>query len=196
MSRTFPANSQVQKFLEETYDKERDARLSWYREKSKLGTDKDTGSKQFEVFKKKIEAACPKPTESLLQLRHTKPKNYNRRRANYDGNLEELKKNLKPVDKSLLINMYPAPERQKTLLYDGFTKEGKGRHQYLQSRYRSDIPETKYQFPLISSWEYGWRLNDVTDKNLIGKPPNGRTRIVADTFYTRTGIPTLQSASF
>ena len=194
MSRSFPVNSQIQKFWEETYDKETHARLSWFRQKS--GSDTAGDSKQFEVFKKKIEAACPKPTESLLKLRHAKPVKYNRRRANYDGNLDELKKNLKPVDKSLLVEMYPPPERQRTLLYDGFTKEGKGRYQYLQSRYRSNIPEEKYQYQTLSSWDYGWKLNDERNKSIVGKSPHGRTRIVADTFYTRNGIPTLHSAAF
>lgn len=189
-----PVNSQAQKFWEETYDKETHARLSYFKHKS--SADSAGESKQFEVFKKKIEAACPKPTEALLKLRHHKPVKYNRRRANYDGNLDELKKNLKPVDSSMLIEMYPPPERQRTLLYDGFSKQGKGRHQYLQSRYRGNIPEEKYQYQSLSSWDYGWRLNDPTNGSLVGKSPHGRNRIVADTFYTRNGIPTLHSAAF
>jgi len=195
MSQAMKGTVQYQKFLEERYVRETDARLAWFKQ-SKGSDDEKPTSKQYEVFKKKIESACPKPTESLLKLRHLKARNHHRRRANYDGNIEQLKSNLKPVDKSLLVNMYPVPEVDKKLLYDGFTKEGKGRHQYLNHRYHTAIPEDKYQFPIVSSWDYGWRLGDVTDKNLIGKPPFCRTRIVADTFYSRNGIPTLQSATF
>jgi len=88
----------------------------------------------------------------------------------------------------LLMDMHPVADVTKSSLYDGFTKEGKGRYQYLQQRYQR-IPEDKYQFPVLSSWEYGWRLKDVINTEDIHKPAAGRTRIVADTFYTRTGIP-------
>lgn len=187
MSRNYPANTQIQKFLEESYNKERDARLSWYHKSHSDEIKK--GSKQFEVFKKKIEAACPKPTDALLELRHLKPKNYHKRIIKYDDNLAKLAS--KGDTATLTLDMNPPPAGVRSRLYDGFTKEGKGRYQYLQSRYQ-DIPENKYRFPVLSSWEYGWRLNDVIRNEDIHKPENGRTRIVADTFYTRTGIPALR----
>lgn len=191
MSRSYPANTQIQKFLEESYNKERDARLAWYQKG--LDGEEKIQSKQFEVFKKKIEAACPKPTEALLQLRHTKPKNYHKRIIKFDDGLSKLMAGRRKASQTQLVEMHPAPRRQQTMLYDGFTKEGKGRYQYLQSRYRH-IPEDKYEFPVLSSWEYGWRLGEVIDKDDVRKPMHGRTRIVADTFYTRTGIPTLSAA--
>lgn len=94
----------------------------------------------------------------------------------------------------LVAEMRPASAGTKEKLYDGFTKEGKGRYQYLCSRNKKG-PEEKFAFPLLSSWEYGWRLGDVIKKEEIKKPPYGRTRIVADTFYTRTGIPANPSVS-
>ena len=154
-----------------------------------MGDDKKTQSKQFEVFKKKIEAACPKPTDALLELRHLKPKNYHKRIMKYDDNLAKLAD--QSTNATLTVDMHPPAPRVRSKLYDGFTKEGKGRYQYLQSRYQ-DVPENKYQFPVLSSWEYGWRLNDVIRNEDIHKPAYGRTRIVADTFYTRTGIPALR----
>lgn len=188
MSRNYPANTQIQKFLEESYNKERDARLSWYHKS--MGDETKTQSKQFEVFKKKIEAACPKPTDALLELRNLKPKNYHKRIIKYDDNLAKLAS--KGDQAKLTMDMHPPPvPGVRSRLYDGFTKEGKGRYQYLQSRYQ-DIPENKYRFPVLSSWEYGWRLNDVIQSEDIHKPAYGRTRIVADTFYTRTGIPALR----
>lgn len=72
----------------------------------------------------------------------------------------------------------------RKLLYDGFTKEGKGRAQYLSAR-TAKIPEVKYGFPLTTSWEYGWRLNDVVKE--FHAPKYGRSRIVRDSFYRRNG---------
>lgn len=192
MSRNYPADTQIQKFLEESYNKERDTRLGWYFKNVADPDRQERQSKQFEVFRKKIEAACPKPTEGLLQLRKLKPKNYHKRIINYDDSLAKLRASHERM--ATVGDMVPAPTRTKTLLYDGFTKEGRGRYQYLQSRYQ-EIPEDKYHFPVLSSWEYGWRLGDVIKTEDIKKPTQGRTRIVADTFYTRTGIPALHCQS-
>lgn len=186
MSRNYPADTQIQKFLEESYNKERDKRLSWY-QKSLQG--EKTQSKQLEVFRKKIEAACPKPTQTLLELKHIQPKSYHKRKVRIPENTH-----LASASNELTVDMKPVNKNVRELLYDGFTKEGKGRYQYLQDRYQT-IPESKYQFPVLSSWEYGWRLPDVIKKDDIKKPINGRTRIVADTFYTRTGIPSLHCSA-
>ena len=83
--------------------------------------------------------------------------------------------------------MLPAKPGQIKKLYDGFTKEGKGRYQYLHERTHM-IPESKYTFPILSSWKYGWKLNE---EKVPGRPYNARTKLIADTFYTRNGVPTL-----
>lgn len=180
--RNYPANTQIQKFLEESYNKERDTRLAWF---GNLVREDQGKSKQYEVFRRKIENA-PKHAEGLLQKL---PKNmtvqrYNKKITKMDDTLESK------ADSDFLLSaeMRPVTPKTKGKLYDGFTKEGKGRYQYLVSR-NEKSPEEKFSFPLLSSWDYGWRLGDVIKKEEIKKPKNGRTRIVADTFYTRTGIP-------
>lgn len=189
MSRNFPVDTQIQEFLKESYNRERDTRLGWYF-KNLERRGEQPASKQFEVFKKKLEQTAPKPTEDLLKLRDIKPKNYHKRRMRYDDQLPPLSED----SANAKVDMREVrPSRTKDLLYDGFTKEGKGRYQYLNERNHT-IPEVKFRFPVLSSWEYGWRLGDVIRKEEIKKPEFGRTRIVADTFYTRTGIP--QSAAF
>lgn len=183
MARNFPANTQIQKFLEESYNKERDVRLAWH---AKLGPRETGKSKQFEVFRRKIENEA-KPAEGFLSKvpKDVKEPRYNKKiTGTYDTMV--TKSNGADV---LSAEMRPVTPGTKEKLYDGFTKEGKGRYQYLSSRYEKN-PEEKFSFPLLSSWEYGWRLGDVIKKEDIKKPKNGRTRIVADTFYTRTGIPT------
>jgi len=184
MARNYPANTQIQKFLEESYNKERDTRLAWFY-KTKDSSNIAEGSKQSEVARRKIQNA-PKPAEDLIKglpTDYVAPR-YNKKKSGMidleikTGNNADL----------LMSEMRPPSPSTKARLYDGFTKEGKGRHQYLLCRNKQS-PENKFPFPVLSSWEYGWRLEDVIKKEDIKKPPYGRTRIVADTFYTRTGIP-------
>ncbi|KYO29752.1 hypothetical protein Y1Q_0023131 [Alligator mississippiensis] len=71
------------------------------------------------------------------------------------------------------------------LLYQGISREGKGRHLYLQER-KQKSPEDKFSYPMLSSWEYGWRLGGVITE---GKAPaHAKSRIVRDTFYIKNGI--------
>ena len=188
MSR-YPADTHMQRFLEESCNKERDSRLKWFRCRTQ-GAGNGSGSKQYDVFKRKLREGCPKPHEGLLQLRQeTKPISYHKRTMRLND--------LPPVDQQSsnarldMKDMWPVIPPTRASLYDGFSKEGKGRYRYLKSRHEQ-IPETKYRFPLLSSWDYGWRLGDVIKKEDMHKPAAGRTRIVADTFYTRTGIPSLR----
>ncbi|OWF34682.1 uncharacterized protein LOC110443823 [Mizuhopecten yessoensis] len=183
MARNYPANTQIQKFLEESYNKERDTRLSWYFRSNK--TTSLAESKQSEVARRKIQCA-PKPAEDLFNKlpEDRKPQKFNKKKSNF----QDVPFREKDSGEMLSVAMHPVTTQVRSKLYDGFTKEGKGRYQYLCDRYK-ESPEDKFQFPLLSSWEYGWRLGDVVKKSEIKKPPFGRTRIVADTFYTRTGIP-------
>ncbi len=183
---------QVQKFIQQSYIKEDETRLKAWAAAKSMGKNA-ASSKQFEVFKKKISEACPKPTESMLKLKEAQPKRYNRRIIKFEDDVMKIETDSK-AEEIYLKNMMPVPRRVKTTLYDGFTREGKGRYQYLKIRCK-EIPEKKYYFPLLNSWDYGWRLNDVIKKGDIRKPEYGRTRIITDTFYTRTAIPDLHRAS-
>ncbi|XP_048347820.1 protein ATP6V1FNB [Sphaerodactylus townsendi] len=79
-----------------------------------------------------------------------------------------------------------APDLEATqLLYQGISHEGKGRKRYLRER-NAQSPEEKFRYPVLSSWEYGWRLGDVVKD--IRTPIHGKSRIVKDTFYFRNGI--------
>ena len=89
-------------------------------------------------------------------------------------------------DGTKTLNEMKAPdEKTKKLLFDGFTKEEKGRYQYLRARTAAN-PEDKYEFPLLSSWDYGWKLNEVAQK--FKTPPFGRSKIVEESFYRRNGV--------
>ena len=84
-----------------------------------------------------------------------------------------------------LSDMKKADAKTESLLYEGFTKEGKGRYQYLRARTAAN-PEEKYEFPILSSWEYGWRLRDVNQT--FKTPSHGRSKIVEESFYRRNGV--------
>ena len=190
MARNFPVDVHIQNFLEQTYDKEDDARLHAWAVNKKLGKEM-VSSKQMEVFRKKLQDAAPKPNESLLELRKEKAKSYHRRIFKPEDHLAKLAEKNGARNGTPQNDMFPPPTRERTLLYDGFTKEEKGRYQYLKARTNTG-PEEKYAYPILSSWDYGWRLNDVIPPETIHKPQYGRTRIVADTFYIRTGVPDLR----
>ncbi|CAH7349071.1 Gm45521 [Phodopus roborovskii] len=78
----------------------------------------------------------------------------------------------------------PTPATLK-LLFQGISHDGQGRTLYLKERNRL-IPEEKYKYPIVSSWEYGWHVGDaMKDSNI---PAHARTHSIANTFYTKKGI--------
>ena len=91
-------------------------------------------------------------------------------------------------DQQSMEEMFEAPRREREKLFDGFTKEGRGRYLYLKNRHEV-IPEDKFSFPMISSWDYGWKLKDA---HVLSRPRYARTRKIADTFYTRNRVPSLE----
>lgn len=56
--------------------------------------------------------------------------------------------------------MRPVSPQSRETLYNGLSKEGKGRSQYLKRRTQK-MPEERFDYPLLSSWEYGWRLGNL-----------------------------------
>lgn len=97
----------------------------------------------------------------------------------------ELTQKLKENNTNLLSDMRPVEPQVSKLLFEGFSKEEKGRYQYLKER-KHEIPEAKYEYPLVSSFEYGWKLSEVAPK--YRTPEYGRTKIVEDTFHRRNGV--------
>ncbi|XP_036415423.1 protein ATP6V1FNB [Colossoma macropomum] len=88
--------------------------------------------------------------------------------------------------------MRPVSPKTKETLYHGFSKEGKGRSVYLKRRAQK-MPEDKFDYPILSSWEYGWRLGDY--EHNYRSPANGRSGVVRSTFYARNGIFNIPSAT-
>ncbi|XP_030274922.1 protein ATP6V1FNB [Sparus aurata] len=88
--------------------------------------------------------------------------------------------------------MRPVSPRTRHALYQDSSHYGKGRRQYLQRRGQMR-PEEKFDFPLLSSWEYGWRLGDYTLD--YRTPSRAKSSVVKNTFYTRNGVFSSPSAT-
>ncbi|XP_072296119.1 protein SPMIP1 [Eucyclogobius newberryi] len=78
--------------------------------------------------------------------------------------------------------MRPASPQTRQSLYQD---QGRGRSLYLRRRGLM-LPEQKFDFPLVSSWEYGWRLGDFTLD--YKTPTRARSSVVKSTFYARNGV--------
>jgi len=194
----YPDELTRQRYLEENFNKERDTRLRWYFNtlKPKPTDCEAQKSKLYEVKLRKLQASCPKPSDELIQLKAARDPLTNKtidedrlpKLQNTNTSKETPANNT--FDENRSVNLPPLALRdmnqvdRKTLskIYDGSSREGKGRYSYL--KVRSELnPENKYNFPVVSSWEYGWRLGDVIKVEDMKNPEFGRSRIVADTFY-------------
>ena len=82
-------------------------------------------------------------------------------------------------------DMRPPTANTKSLLYNGISAHGEGKTAYLKKR-KQLSPEEKFEFPVLSSCQYGWKILEYV------KEPNrskfARTCIVRDTFYRSSGV--------
>ncbi|XP_037621823.1 uncharacterized protein LOC119486004 [Sebastes umbrosus] len=88
--------------------------------------------------------------------------------------------------------MRPVSPQTRHSLYQDSSHHGKGRSLYLQRRGHIR-PEEKFDFPLLSSWEYGWRLGDYTLD--YRTPSRAKSSVVKNTFYARNGVFSNPSAT-
>jgi len=84
--------------------------------------------------------------------------------------------------------MYPVEPAVRSLLYDGFSHEGRGRGNYLRHR-KKDDPDQRYRDPVTTSLQYGWGVTELVPEPV--KPRHGRSSLVNSTFYARNGISSL-----
>ena len=90
--------------------------------------------------------------------------------------------------------MRPVTPTTRKLLFKGFSALGEGRYQYLQKR-KQKKPEDKYEFPVTSSWEYGWKMTKSMKNSSICTANFGRTKIVKDSFYRTNGVLPTEDSS-
>ena len=174
--RSFPADNRLQAFITESYENEMTARLRYFSQTHGgiRSTSGDNRRRKGGPVVDGLPAIHPSKFALRMKLEEEESK---RRLAEYTSQLRCKEEMLRP-----------APTI-KAKLYDGFTKEGKGRLQYLNTR-KLVIPEQKYNFPITSSWDYGWKLGDTT---VYRRPTFARTPLIRDSFFTDNGVPTLSN---
>ena len=88
------------------------------------------------------------------------------------------------VKVKVMRDMRPPSQNTRAMLYSGISAHGEGRYAYLNKR-KLLIPEQKYEFPVLSSCLYGWKITELTDP----KPSRyARTCVIKDSFYRTSGI--------
>ncbi len=173
MARNYPADVRLQCFYTEGYDKETTARLNFHRQQKRGG---QVGS---------ANAASMQLRAGLPQINPMKFAREQKLRE--DAENARIREEARQMDYSEEMRM-PNP-RVKAKLYDGFTKEEKGRYQYLKSRHLH-IPEYKFTYPVLNSMEYGW---EIQRKFQLKKSDHAMSNVTKKNFYTRSGVPDLSN---
>lgn len=185
MVRELNMDTQRQNFWKESIDKEATVRLAWHMRFSKEFADGSlrttSKTRKGEISPKLISVKLPTRNERHHKAKF-KPKNITTKK-------EKVKTDTNKDDITLpaLVEMRPVSGQTRNLLYKGFSALGEGRYAYLQAR-KQKKPENKYEFPITSGWEYGWKITDAMKRSSTKAAEFGRTRIVKDSFYRRNGV--------
>ncbi|KAM9592953.1 protein SPMIP1 [Trichechus inunguis] len=83
------------------------------------------------------------------------------------------------------LEMQPAPASTLQLLFQGVSHDGEGRAMYLRERYRQK-PQEKFQYPILSSWEYGWHMEDAMKDTKA--PIYAKSQPITKIFYLKGGV--------
>ena len=178
MVRELNMDTQRQNFWKETIRKEATLRLAWQtqysREFASLGS----------LSKRRAKKATIDVEPVMLNLETALKMKLNELPAK-EINKQEVSDQPSDLPKIYEKEMRPASSGTLGLLYDGFSADGGGRYAYLEKR-KTIIPENKYEFPITSSFEYGWKNKDIT-RSL--RPTNFcRSSTIKEEFYRPNGI--------
>ena len=176
MVRELNMDTQRQNFWKESIHKEATVRLAWHMRFSKEFADK----KLFEVTPRKVKPLATKPVKVDVKSVN------NFAKKSTKSLLPDITATSQPAV-LLLDEMRPVSVKTRKLLYKGFSALGEGRYAYLQER-KQKKPEQKYEFPITSGWEYGWKITDAMKRSATKPAEFGRTRIVRDSFYRSNGV--------
>ena len=104
---------------------------------------------------------------------------------------DSIPKQLSPVQPEKLVkvdltlpDMCPPSANTRALLYTRISAHGEGRRAYLARR-KNLRPDEKYNFPMMTSSNYGWKVLDNSD---LKKSHQARTGIIRDSFYRPSGV--------
>lgn len=180
MVRELNMDTQRQNFWKESVEKEAMVRLMWHTRYSK------EFSRSTFVPKPRKEGMTIK-SAGAIKLPALKDKEQKTTKTDIQqASKQKFGETAKDNPDALLVEMRPVSTNTKSVLYKGFSALGEGRYAYLQKR-KLKKPEEKYEFPITSAWEVGWKINEyipAIDKNA----QFGRTHVIRDSFYRPNGI--------
>eukprot|EP00761_Pharyngomonas_kirbyi_P005361 gb/GECH01005366.1/.p1 GENE.gb/GECH01005366.1/~~gb/GECH01005366.1/.p1 ORF type:complete len:130 (+),score=30.03 gb/GECH01005366.1/:1-390(+) len=105
-------------------------------------------------------------------------------KTNYAPELiKKEKKKVKQAEKTMKNKNNRRRSNSRELLYEGLSREGKGRAAYLRHQHEKP-PQKRYSRPKTSNQEIGW----YDDPSCITLPNYGHRNIVRNTFYRSTGV--------
>jgi hypothetical protein len=166
-------DTQAQNFWVESINKETALRFQWRLRYSKQFSDTNFHSKKTNKTMK----FGNEVSRRLGFLEKTQQESKNEQAT--------TKQTEKLVEVDLTLpDMRPPSSNTKTLLYTGISAHGEGRKAYLARR-RLLRPDEKYDFPMMTSSNYGWKILEHAD---LKKSPHARTGIIRDSFYRPSGV--------
>ena len=166
-------DTQAQNFWIESINKETALRFQW-----RLRYSKQFSAATFQSRKKDKGMKLGNELSQRLSLLEKNQK-------------DSIPKQLSPVQPEKLVevdltlpDMRPPSANTRALLYTGISAHGEGRRAYLARR-KNLRPDEKYDFPMMTSSNYGWKVLEYSD---LKKSPHARTGIIRDSFYRPSGV--------
>ena len=194
-------DTQLQNFWKESINKEAALRFSWHLRYSRQFSNSErkvtksasagTKSRQPDGKKRAIRHSSV-PNGNTVAERIRRLENDKQRR---DATTEKKEKAKSAVNDPRLTqsdgarpislrDMRPPTTGTRRLLYNGISAHGDGRYAYLKKR-KTLTPEEKYDFPILSSCQYGWKIRDFGQAK---SSPHARVCVIKDSFYRNSGI--------
>jgi hypothetical protein len=181
-------DTQLQNFWKENISREAALRFSWHQRYSKmfsLGDESAAGTpfKPTAAAKPTRHSSVPDGKAVAERIRRLESEKRGRGTAatakTSDGS------DTTNSEESAGPDMRPPTAGTRTLLYNGISAHGDGRNAYLRKR-KMLTPEEKYEFPILSSCQYGWKIREFGGQS---KPsPHARVCVIKDSFYRNSGI--------
>ena len=185
---TLAMDTQLQNFWIESIDKEASLRFAWHLKYSKQFAKKVVQQRQQNKKSglvlsnavsdriKKMEAES-KPVQSA-------PADSSRVMGSSSRPASRSQSARSSDRVTVMRDMRPPSQDTRSMLYSGISAHGEGRYAYLKKR-KLLVPEQKYEFPILSSCQYGWKITELTNP----KPSHyARTCVIKDSFYRNSGI--------
>ncbi|CAF1627243.1 unnamed protein product, partial [Adineta ricciae] len=170
-------DTRSQNAWKELIEKESVTRISWHRKFQATSNEDEWFKRAFYT------QATSKPVSQTLPTIVLPPKP--KRRYDSSDTINQLREKLDVEhNPDILKEMYPVKKEHQRLLYDGFSAEDKGRFRYLKVR-QEFAPEQKYQYPISSSMEYGWKLDE--NAHHYQTPIHARGKFIEESFYRTNG---------